>query len=374
MPSCPECSSKKIWKAGNRYVDNLKVQRFLCRDCGFRFTDPEFTRKSVLNKNQQSGSCQICVPLTKEAKNLAAEQQKEVLQETKTKGTLVNFSWHLKINGRSEATVKTYTRLLKVIDKEGNLNDTTSVKSVIATHFKDRNSKRLAVSAYSAYLKYVGGTWEKPDYKPEHKQTFIPTEQELKLAMNSGTKENVIFSIFLFETGARRNEAQRLEWTDLDKERGIVTVKSSKNGNARSLSVSNGLMNMLFSLPKNQETVFRASKGRSSAFNGRMNRLAKIYGNPRLKKIHLHTFRHCKALREYHKTRDVLHVMGVLGHQRIDTTYRYVRLYHQIYKPQQVKHFMTRIASTKQERCDLINDGWDLVEKDGEDWYFRKPE
>jgi hypothetical protein len=64
--------------------------------------------------------------------------------------------------------------------------------------------------------------------------------------------------------------------------------------------------------------------------------------------------------------------MGVLGHTNINTTYRYVRLYNQIYKHQKDVKFVTKIASTKEMRCDLINDGWDLVDKDGEDWYFRK--
>jgi len=78
-------------------------------------------------------------------------------------------------------------------------------------------------------------------------------------------------------------------------------------------------------------------------------------------------------LREYHKTRDILHVMTILGHRKIDTTYRYVRLYNQIYKPKQANKFITKIASTKEERIALKNDGWTCWEKDGNDWYFSKP-
>ena len=42
-------------------------------------------------------------------------------------------------------------------------------------------------------------------------------------------------------------------------------------------------------------------------------------------------------------------------------------------KNQQSDQFITQIASNKKERIDLMNEGWNLVEKDGDDWYFRKP-
>src|SRR3989304_3619539 len=36
---CPKCNSKKIWKDGIRETEFGSVQRFLCRDCGVRFSD-----------------------------------------------------------------------------------------------------------------------------------------------------------------------------------------------------------------------------------------------------------------------------------------------------------------------------------------------
>jgi hypothetical protein len=65
--------------------------------------------------------------------------------------------------------------------------------------------------------------------------------------------------------------------------------------------------------------------------------------------------------------------MTILGHRKIDTTYRYVRLFHQIYKLQQPNQFITKIASTKEERIELSNDGWTFFKDDGADRYFRKP-
>jgi integrase len=44
--------------------------------------------------------------------------------------------------------------------------------------------------------------------------------------------------------------------------------------------------------------------------------------NPRLLKITFHTFRHWKAAIEYHKTKDILHVMKILGHKNIKNTLR----------------------------------------------------
>ena len=36
---CPQCKSCKTWKDGNRYHLNKKIQRYLCRDCGYRFSE-----------------------------------------------------------------------------------------------------------------------------------------------------------------------------------------------------------------------------------------------------------------------------------------------------------------------------------------------
>jgi len=37
--SCPQCGSKQIWKDGIRYVREKEVQRYVCRSCGFRFSE-----------------------------------------------------------------------------------------------------------------------------------------------------------------------------------------------------------------------------------------------------------------------------------------------------------------------------------------------
>jgi len=36
---CPQCRSARVWKDGARQIADRKVQRYLCRDCAFRFSE-----------------------------------------------------------------------------------------------------------------------------------------------------------------------------------------------------------------------------------------------------------------------------------------------------------------------------------------------
>ena len=92
-----------------------------------------------------------------------------------------------------------------------------------------------------------------------------------------------------------------------------------------------------------------------------MKRLATIQSNPRFLKIHYHTFRHCKALREYHKTRSVLHVKKILGHKSLLTTQGYVDLYIEIYGDLKPENYICEIALSVSEAKKLIEVGFEYV-------------
>jgi transposase-like protein len=40
----PECGSKHVWKDGIRYTNYGEVQRYICRDCGYRFSSKQTMR------------------------------------------------------------------------------------------------------------------------------------------------------------------------------------------------------------------------------------------------------------------------------------------------------------------------------------------
>ena len=85
---------------------------------------------------------------------------------------------------------------------------------------------------------------------------------------------------------------------------------------------------MLNALPKDHSLVFGIQNPRNygRVFHKYRQRIAFKLQNPRLKQITFHTFRHWKATTEYHRTKDILHVMQMLGHKDINTTLIYTQL------------------------------------------------
>lgn len=87
--------------------------------------------------------------------------------------------------------------------------------------------------------------------------------------------------------------------------------------------------------------------------------------NPRLKSIHLHTFRHWKGTTEYHKTKDIIHVKTVLGHKNIVSTMTYINLESAIYL-QQNDEWVCKTAKDLTEATQLIENGFEYItEMDG---------
>ena len=81
--------------------------------------------------------------------------------------------------------------------------------------------------------------------------------------------------------------------------------------------------------------------------------------NPRLRQIHFHTFRHWKATMEYHRTKDILHVMQLLGHRDINTTLIYTQIV-----SFESNEFIPRRAKSKEEEDALIKAGFEFVRYD----------
>lgn len=155
----------------------------------------------------------------------------------------------------------------------------------------------------------------------------------------------------------RCGEACRLQWTDIDFERSIVRVAPEKGSNARALKMSNKLAAMLNALPKTSQKAFGVTvDAMRKSFARQRRKLARKLENPRLVQITFHTFRHWKATMEYAKTKDILHVMQMLGHKNIKNTLVYTQLVD--FKNDE---FVAKVAHSEGEICQLVEAGFEYV-------------
>lgn len=423
-PSCPKCASRKTFLNGGRFYRGIRLQRYLCSRCGFRFSDSitkfdvEVHVGSQVCKASQApnnvfeaavGACdlssqkpldglsfrrskdvsvhgvssvekglnglrlidkgsQLCV---EKAKKLAEQKQEITLAggtistNADIQGKLVSYLFHMDVQGYKQATIRLHRVALKTLAIRGaNLFNPESVKETICKQkVWSQSRKRNVVNAYSSFLKYVGLTWEKPKVQVSQKIPFIPTETEIDtLVAGTGPKLSTFLQT-LKETAMRSGEAKRLQWINIDAEKKTVTLNEpEKNSNPRIWRVSQKLIGMLESLPKKSETVFGDGPINSlkTTFLRTRKRLAAKLQNPRLLQISFHTFRHWKATYEYHRTKDPYYVKQFLGHKSLKNTEIYITIERTLFEPGN-DEFTVKVTEKPEEIKSLLETGFEYV-------------
>jgi len=304
-------------------------------------------------------SSQVCVT---ETKNLTAEQTTINVprrNEEENRGKIVEHAFWMQKEGYAESTITRRTRLLRTIANKGaNLQDPESVKETIGKQQKwQTKTKEIAVETYSLFLKMQGKTWNPPRYQSARKLPFIPTEDEVNNLIAGCNKKTATFLQLLKETGMRCGEAAMLQWTDFDFQNKTVNITPEKGSEPRQLRMSTQLIAMLNSLPKEKAKPFEGSHRHFARhFRSQRKRIACKLKNERILKIHFHTLRHWKATMEYAKTKDIIHVMQMLGHKNIQNTLLYTQLI-----SFQSDEFYSATAKTVQDAQKLIEAGFEYV-------------
>lgn len=286
-------------------------------------------------------------------------------KEADLKGKSIEFLWFLKKKGYAESTVVQRVCQLKLLVKEGaDLYDADSVKMVIAAKKCSNSHKSNLVHAYTSFLSMEGGKWEPPNYQPHRKLPFIPLEKEID-ALIAGCSKKVATTLQLLkETGMRIGEAWRLRWIDIDERRSTIRCEAEKHGNPRMFKISSKLLSMLKILPRKSQHIFNRTSlsANRTNFIRQRKQLARKLQNPRLLQITFHTLRHWKATMEYHRTKDILHVMQMLGHRNIQNTL----IYTQLIEFEEQDDFHSATAKSVDKALTLIETGFEYVcEMDG---------
>jgi integrase len=385
---CPECGSTKLFKDGLRYLsDGSSVQRWLCRTCFYRFTDPE--HKALINKYlknnnaeneamkraqipQAHDSAKAVYALTEETPTTTVTVKRETTQQD-AKGKIVELLWNLEKNGRGNVTTENYRKFLNSLLKHGlNLFNPEELKGYIAKARWSTTSKIAAVRKLNVWFRFLKIPWEAPKYTPETTIPFIPTEEELNQLIAAVGKKTACYLELLLETGARPGEISKLSWTDIDFERRTVRIKPEKGSLPRILPLSVKAIEMLNSLPRKSDKMFPPVQVMEPTFRYQRNKLAKKLCNPRLQQITFKTFRHWKGTMEYHKTKDPIHVKQILGHKDLKSTQVYIHVENAIFGVNSNDDFHVKVASTKEEITGLLEAGFEYVFTHEGLAYFRK--
>ncbi|MEM3463953.1 MAG: tyrosine-type recombinase/integrase [Candidatus Bathyarchaeia archaeon] len=379
---CPQCGSQKLFRDGLRYLaDGTSVQRWLCKECGYRFSDPNRKKRrqwknppfSLNPPNSLDYNCrgnnEPCrgdsTALGRAVQTLATVEKQNEKQdagatvEYNATSEIINFMLWLKRRGYSESTVKSRGKHLRRLVKLGaDLRDPETVKEVLAKQRWSPGYKELFAETFSSYLSMKGGKWEPPRYKRVQKLPFIPLEKELDQLIACFPPKMACLLQLLKETGCRIGEAVRLSWKDVDFESGTVRITPEKGSNPRVFHISSNLRAMLRRIrPQTAgERIFPSQSAVEAYFYRRRKQAANKLCNPRLLQISFHTFRHWKATMEYARTKDILHVMRLLGHKNIHNTLIYTQLVN--FKEEE---YVCRAVKDSIEAISLIEAGFEYV-------------
>ncbi len=170
-PLCPQCGSKKVWRDGQRLIYSETIQRWLCKNCGFRFSDPAQLKafrsmmaklkpkneetKVIKSKVDRLFTRQICVS---ETKNLGPEQLLKQIPERRIDiaGKIVEYAWKMQKEGYGKETIRGNCGCLRALNVRGaDLADPESVKEALAREQKwSQNRRRNVINSYTLFLKF----------------------------------------------------------------------------------------------------------------------------------------------------------------------------------------------------------------------------
>ncbi|MCL5024461.1 MAG: tyrosine-type recombinase/integrase [Nitrospirae bacterium] len=152
------------------------------------------------------------------------------------------------------------------------------------------------------------------------------TIEEERFLLEKATNPSWLRTLLVvaLHTGMRRGEILNLMWKEVDFNRRLVTVLKSKNGEKRSIPMSQTLLGTLRGFGKVIDIsgkVFPVSvRSLREAFD-------KTLGKVSLQDFHFHDLRHTFATRLVQNGVDLYKVKALLGHKTIAMTMRYAHHY-----------------------------------------------
>jgi integrase len=168
-----------------------------------------------------------------------------------------------------------------------------------------------------------------PDFVEPPVRTYETAELNRFFSACSNVRELAFFKLLL-GTGLRREEAIWLHWTDLDLDKGILTIQPHpphflpKTGECRRVPIPNSVRTLLRQLDRRTALVFPSQLGNTwgNVFRS-CKRIARRAGlDPA--KFSLHQFRRTYATTLLRSNADLKTVQALMGHRDLKSTLRYL--------------------------------------------------
>ena len=281
----------------------------------------------------------------------------------------------MKREGYRETTIRASVKALRSVGRRCNLLEPNSFKDYMAGADYSENRRDHILDDARRLYAWLGVSFQKPMSRRVEKLPFIPTEAEVNALVSGVGPKLSAYMRLLQETGARAGEIWQLQWSDIDPNTSTININPEKGSRPRRPRITGTAMASVFALPRASQCIFHRPDADPEIsyqhffrnYAKQRARISEKLQSPRLRKISFKTLRHFKATMEYHKTKDILHVMQLLGHKSIRNTLVYTHLVNW-----ESDEFISKVATSQKEISDLIEGGFEFVlQKDGLA-YFRK--
>ena len=241
-------------------------------------------------------------------------------------------------DAKSAYTINFTRKSLTFLAKHTSLNEPEAVKHFIATLKSKKGEpvsngyKRNLCIAYNHFCKFYRIEWDMPTYKPEEPNHIPPTkEKALMLIAAAGTTQSLKLKISM-EAGLRPVELCRLKVKDINFDHKVITPKTAKNGNPRTLPISQSLTAAIQdhiikrNLKPDDKLFHGTADDYGKNYRAMRNKLAEKLKDPTIRTIRLYDLRHYFCTKKLNDIGNPYTVMVLMGHKKLETTQKYMHL------------------------------------------------
>ena len=266
------------------------------------------------------------------------------------------FALELRLKGRSESTIETYCKHVRLfiewVNKPPRQVSESDIKTYISSLYKDRyavNSIKIKIRAlkqFYGFLYRTGRVFLDPaqNIKEPHVNRLFPRSVLSNADMNAIRKampetslvkirDKAILEV-LYSTGLRLSELAALNIMDLDLAEGMVSVKNGKGGRDRQAILHNVAVKSLKKYLNQRKEIPDDSP--ALWINYRGERLSKLWIQVMIRKAarqaevttasNPHAWRHGLATELLRRGASIREIQVFLGHKSIKTTEIYTHL------------------------------------------------